>query len=215
METTINARAPLYLAYLKHRASGVPPRVALVWARDNGKDPGPDIEWNSNGDRGEIKIDGFDIVIRVAPDELWGMADDEYYGTFTDNGRHPDAIKRTNHGWGECQYWIPSESRRQQAAHYRKIGYARGPAWERAGADIRRQYAAAEEHARDGYVVWIQAFVYRKGVKLGGAHIGGVDLTGLSWSKARATVAEAIRDHGLLDEALSEARDTLADLRAD
>lgn len=199
--------------YRQYRQKGYPAHVALACARWDARP----LELDWSGDVGTLERDGFEVRVTVTPDD-WPRE----LGTFTDV--RPDTYERAYRtpGWDalleqSCgQLWHrPRDSRRyyvpdtgtleEHRRGYHGLGYSRHAAHVRAFEIIREDVRRACSDDQVEYVVVVK--VSRAGVELGSASLGGVDV-----DDGPRDFEEILEDHGLIDEALEEARGALARL---
>lgn len=195
-------------------------RALDAWRAASTDEAAPSIEWRGDGGRFVDPVDGFELRVRVEPDEWDDGAD--WIGTLTDEWA-PGAILtdderryRENAAEGGAWrsrwtredyratrhrlYFVPCYSADERRADYCARGMARHVADCRARADVERDYRALLDYAPPS-VVTVEA--WREGVRLGTASMGGVD-GGDGYRE------ECARE--LADEALDDARATLARL---
>lgn len=195
-------------------------RALDAWRAASTDDDAPSIEWRGDGGRFVDPVDGFELRVRVEPDEWDDGAD--WIGTLTDEWA-PGAIltddercyrenaaedgawrsrwtredyRATRH----YRYFVPAYPADDRRADYSARGMARHIADCRARADVERDYRALLDYAP--VVVVVEA--WREGVQLGTASMGGVDgdddyreecareLAGEAVADARATLARLV-----------------------
>jgi hypothetical protein len=208
--------APTYADYRRARAEGgaypVPARYALAVARARRTDPmaalGLD-ELADYPDPGDAiaagRRDGFDLRVVIDYDYL--SLDDLGYGRFEEGTARPspDAIPFSPSGYNAprgTHWYIPSEPMAEVVGYFSRAGASRSVAREYARAMIERQAHDAEEAS--AYVVGVTAS--KMGTELARATLGGWE-PGDEW---QLSLAELLPD--LIDEAITEARATLAEL---
>jgi len=157
------------------------------------------------------RIQGFDICISSEPEEGFHIGD-MGLGHFTDGAKIGDIPlgdreareRRTRRG--EWTHYRPSQSFRERRAYFHGIGMSRHVAWLAAKEDEKRELVLAEEYASgDRCPSYVSVKVYRNGVKLGSSGIGMCD-------GDDDYLKQAVIEHGLIEEAIAEARETLAGL---
>lgn len=190
--------------------------TALAWART--PDPEP-LDWSPHGDRAELERDGFSVIVRVDIDE---MPDPFVEFTNDDPSRDlggEESLYRNPHAWHEGEivergvfaYVRPTEGGYDE--HRRalaKYGHSRQDADTIARRYVRQSVEAATADDNPPCVLFVQ--VRRDGVELGGDSLGGVTLD--PSRDPQQQLDEVVRDHGMIGNAIDEARDTLARLCA-
>jgi uncharacterized protein Usg len=177
-------------------------RVCLSWAKDANKVDRPE-GFNVRGD--SFVVDGFDIAISYEYDM---SPDFSYLGKFTDSWE-PDAIQnpeawtsRGNRNPSYLAYFVPAITETEHFDGLRKMGMGRSDA-----RNMARKYVLQDmDQARDftSYVVKVTAS--KEEVELGTDYLGGID--------DEDYIADAVVEHGMIDNAISEAREKLAKLTA-
>ena len=201
--------------YRRARAAGTPAKYALQLAR-----------WIV-ADRLDIDIDrpltierdGFTVTLKATSDSYIDLEDLGYGrfedGTEDDEGyEHPDtpgAIPNPNRDsrniGGDSRYYVPSIPRADRITEYRRAGMSRSVALDAARAD---ETAELDRLSSWGpMVVVLAATVYRAGIELGSASVGGIEL---AWSDITRTdgseyLAEVADD--IIPEAIDEAKEAL------
>lgn len=210
--------ADLLAQYRANRAQGMAARHALPYARSIVSPDLSGLTWDDNyPPSGTGEIDGFTVTATC-------VSDDDYQGpgTFEDGrtddyGRairpNPDAVDaRSAIFWvqGQARWFTPEIT---EAEHYRslvsdcKMGKAQARAEARSYVQSDMRMAARPEAY--GLVVKVT----KNGVPLGEAAIWGYSV---DWEEShernRAMLLNGFAEHGLVEEALDEARETLAAL---
>lgn len=180
---------------------GLSAHLRLIWARQE-VDAEPPFEWDPFKDRAELERDGFTIVVKCQPDDV---NDFSHLGKFVARWE-PDAIKCPDHRGDSryLQWFVPTQTENERFAYYNgKAGMAKEPARRQAHAELMADYRAATEYQARIAVVTAS----REGVCLGYASLGGID-------GDEDYFVRTVIDHGLIDEAVTDAKDTLARLCA-
>lgn len=211
----LDSTSPVVVAYRQNRSKGVPAKPALTWARSTVKRPA--LEWElGDGHRtfktARFQRDGFDVVAeaRTYPED-W---QDAIGGNFTD--RATSTTVRNPQAWdhdGNLRHRRDRFAYYEPACSYRDHYHALRRSHSRAEADrLARSYVQAElQRALDCGQEWqpVTLFVrvYRAGVELGSANVGGFasDDDEVGWD-------DAVED--MLAEAMHEAQEKLASLTA-
>lgn len=177
-------------------------RICLSWAKDASKVDRPD-GFNVRGH--SFVVDGFDIAISYDYDM---SPDFSHLGKFTDSWE-PDAIQnpeawtsRGNRNPSYLGYFVPAISEREHFDGLRKMGMGRA-----ASRELARKYVLQDmEQARDfvSYVVTVTAS--KESVELGSDILGGID--------GEDYIEDAVTEHGMIGNAISEAQEKLAKLTA-
>lgn len=217
----------LVAAYRRERRGGImgsPLPVPALWAirsaRAIGKDE-TDYGWQRErgvSDGYGVNLireqDGFTIRARIDIDEYMTL-DDMGYGTFDEErggDRWAVPMYASSQGYSRTtgdhanRWYHPMHSGDDAYAYFRKRGASKDTAaqWTRDAAEREASDAAEAQE----FIIWVK--VYRAGVHLGTASLGGV---GLDFAQDEARqVAEVIEENGMIAEALDEARATLARL---
>jgi hypothetical protein len=170
-----------------------------------------DYGWTEKGEDLTREQDGFTLRATTEYDEGMGL-DDMGLGTFDDERGDDRWSVPTGGGpsWstaGNYKWYHPANAD-DLFDYYRKQGATKATAaeWTRLANQKEASYAA--EAAT--YVVIVT--VSKAGVELGKATLGGVGFDTDDWDRARQ-LASIVDETDLVGEAMTEARDTLADLR--
>lgn len=156
----------------------------------------------------DVSRDGWVATLAADYDEYNNPNDVEWLGTFTDRWE-PGAM--SNYGadsrgdhYADCAFWVPPYTARELADEYSRMGIARGPAWEKATA----QLFELRDYARRYTPYILTVTVTRLGVELGSDSIGDVCFD----DEHLPDDGELIRyvdDYGVVDEAIGSAQDML------
>lgn len=196
-------------AYLKLRTEHptLPASSLFRWtletvAKAKRKDP---LEWRHD-DTGRGKVQGFDVVVRARPEDDYSL-EDVGLGRFLYGHEHKGDLRRKGAASGEMTHYRPLQSLGERIRYRRvQMGMARHDAWLSAREEEKRELALAEEYASgDRCPFYVSVKVYRNGLELGSSGIGMCDGDG---DYLKQTVIE----HGLIEEAIAEAREALAGL---
>ena len=163
----------------------------------------PELGFDPSGERATFERDGFDLLVTVQPDDYTDLS---WLGEFTDT-REDGAIRNPDYGYTPHVYewFVPTYTAEQRRADLHAAGYSRGVADFLAREQVRQDAAMAVDYSEA--VITVKA--RRAGVTLGTASVGGVGL-GDDYAEARRYIAETAEE--LTDEAITEARETLATL---
>lgn len=211
---------------------GIAALVAYRWAAQEVKDPAPALDWQDysrgmdSGMVAETECDGFKVIVKALYEY-----DHEPDVTFS---QHPDASGSIEHpewaafmertdGHGddrEYGYRTPDVYRyitpvnvtyAENRDYYRQHGYSRNDADVQARADVRK--VALDAISDDRNVFWILVTAYREDVELGSDSLGGIDLGSFeSDAKFERELSSVVYENSMIDNAISEARETLARL---
>ena len=141
--------------------------------------------------------EGFTLTLRI---EAEACSDLSWLGEFTDWPGGQFAFDRRPARRGEYRYFVPAyQNFRSLRRAFSKQGHDRHTAWLRATRARREDWRLAEQLALEG-LYCITVIASRCGVELGRSGLGGVDAD---------YVRDAITDHGLVEEAIAEARAVL------
>lgn len=200
------------------------PRVsavhALAIARAKVK-PNP-LAWKdrrrADGIEAETERDAFRVVFTCEPDHEEGSTD--FYGTFTSKWS-ADAIPNGNpkrRERGEYDYFLPQYTRAERREVLQAVGVSRGVAEEEAREGVREDWKRAKTLGTDWTFYVVRVRVFRAGIELGRASTYGVELSDPEWTRGADTYTAMYLDATdvaltLLDEALDEAKEKLAELR--
>jgi hypothetical protein len=207
-----NARREMYRRF-RVKYSGMRARDVWRWA-DSWIDmlaERAELDWTESGGNlsANLRREGFDVTVYVKPDyDTWPDGD------FTDNPSADSvAIPDTYRERNSFRYYTPVCSYREHRASLTKLGYARGVAHELATRYVREEM---ERNVRqDRAVYMIGASASREGIELGRMTIGGYEIDAdASYSETISTLTDAVIENGVIDEAVSEARQALARLNA-
>jgi hypothetical protein len=190
-------------------------RQALIIARYERRiAAGPVLDWRERGDKltaEPIRHGAFELVLDAVAD--WDV-DYSWLGELRESGRDGSrpagaVCKVREYHRGELLWYVPAYSNGQGpasiAAGWRGV-YARGPAYELAMRSCRRDAAQLIEGS-----AWIlRARVYVNGEELGHDSIGGYTFAPEDrGERLFALIEEGIREHGLAECAMREAREQL------
>lgn len=185
-------------AYLKLRTEHPDASASTLWCWVIDARKLPDVTWRDGV--GTLKMHGFDIRISIEPDHL--SLGDMGFGEFHTDPREGSIKRFWERRWNQMQYYSPSCSLEERIAYRTRNGMARGPAWLEARQEERREMKRAE----DVQAFYVKVAASRNGVELGTAGIGGCG------HDTEEGAEESVRDHGLIEEAIAEAREALAGL---
>lgn len=207
-------RSKLWARYRKLRAehgAHIGAKYLLLWARTP---DAPAIDWR-NG-RASLARDGFQIALRY---ECECDADLSYLGEFSRNPGaegfrvDPDNLPGDGRDWpeydgnGRACFYVPMNSPRENARILRERGFPKHAA-DCAARRIMHDDAARLARYWNGelsqYVLSVT--VSRNGIELGSDHLGGIDCDGEEY------FATCLEEHGMVDNAIREARGALAQL---
>lgn len=215
--------------YRRLRDEGYRARGALVVARQQLREP--EFDWRGAGNpwRGKTTRDGFDIVVRVDYDEIgdrdvkwtereWDLPDRHKSAYRNPNGRlvHDDDTyngmvwKGYDHRYAYC---VPTMQVVELAEYYHDHdGQSRSVALDRAREAVREVVELYNDDTYAEYVIRVTA--YRNGIELGSDSLGGVSVSDGSERYELVQLEEVLNDHGMIDNAVSEAQEALAGLCA-
>lgn len=198
--------AQLVAAYRKARAEGARPHAALSALRT-----APVDTLDFYDDTARLTRDGFDIVVKVQPDQYTDVRDFEYLGTFSDVWV-PGAIKRPNAGYREHEYIVPAQTVAQIRRDLSRFGYSRSTAENMAREYIAKDVARLEGLANGDWspvIVFVRAMRY--GRELGVASMSGIESDAGDYINeiAAELIGEAIEDAGTFAARLASDPDEL------
>lgn len=153
--------------------------------------------------------EGFDVKVKVDYEQYVSSFPEP---TEDDTGIRNPRFKWTGDSWDtrHTERYLTLESGntvRELAEYYNKAGQAKHAAWEAARISLNEE---AEAYFRDDYAQYVIGVeVSFDGVVVGQADVGGVELD--DEQSTEAGVEDIVRQDGLLDEAMSEAREALAE----
>jgi hypothetical protein len=187
--------------YLGHRNNGTPALAAWRWAHTEIERYVDEPEGFSLDGR-EFEVDGFDISIRVEPDD---SNDYSFLGEFSDNEgidsiKNPEAWNRygePNHNY--LAYFTPAISEAEHFAYLHKSGMDKQSAHLKAREIVIEMMNTARDYSAS--VLFVTAS--RDGIELGSDVLGGIDYD---------DPADAVWDHDMIDNAIGEAKAKLAEL---
>ena len=180
--------------YAKWRAKGIPASLAYRWAQTPAP---PALDWDVHGERATLEREGFTIDVRVTPDDWTDLS---WLGEFTDDPE--GAVRNPAYERDHYKYFRPAYSVAERRRDLSALGYAKGPAEQTAREQV--QDDARKAVGLVEYVVIVTAG--REGVELGSASLGGCDVS------SSRDVEQTVEEHGLIEEAIAEARATLGKL---
>lgn len=190
--------------YRRYRGRGMKAGAAFECATR------PRLDYRENGetlvlDLGEeIEREGLTVTVSMAPDQC---PDVSWLGEFTDTWSR-DALVNSHNDSNAYRYFVPGTTVGEHRRALSDLGYARGVAHALAVSYAREDMTTA----REPEMFTVKVAVSKAGVTLATEYLGGV---ALSDDEDRAEqVAHLVRDHGMVDTALEEARDTLSTLAA-
>lgn len=201
--------------YQRARAQGTPARYAATLARWAATPP--ELEWTTDRSgfpAARLSRDGYDIRVRCEPDyesdPLEGVGALEWPARWADpDHTPPGTVKvRTRNGYA---YWRSETPFADRVADFRRRGYARGPAWDAARADLEAEAKAVDgQDPPSSYGVIVTAS--RAGVELGSASVWGVsaDWDEITRDDGTRYLDETARE--LIPQAIEDARASLARL---
>jgi hypothetical protein len=198
--TSLDPRGGIARLYRRARAKGYPAKVAYSIAT---AEPAIEMDWQDYDSRATFERDGFTFRVEVEPDDHTDLS---WLGEFTDT--HEDgAVKNPNHdGSGRTYKWfVPTYTYAERVKDNRAAGCSRGGADERARESIAKDALMAIDYVE--YVIALH--VEKNEVKLASTYLGGVGF-GDDYSENQSYVVEVVSE--MLDEAMTEARETLAGL---
>lgn len=182
-------------AYREARERGNPARIAFdIATKDRG---GPDVPIEH---RSMFKRDGFDLIVSITYDE-WATPEELGLGKFTSTWKEGATLDRKAEGYTVDRHCHPYFEPDYTYAMHRKDGDDHETARKYVLADLAR----AEGYPEEWHYVSVRVTASRKGVELGSSSVGGVD------SDCGDRYMREIVDEQAT-EALSEAKDALADL---
>lgn len=170
----------------------------------------PRLDYRENGetlvlDLGEeIEREGLTVTVSMDPEQC---PDVSWLGEFTDKWSR-DALVNSHNVPNTYRYFVPGTTVGEHRRALSDLGYARGVAHALAVSYAHEDMKTARE-----LEVWtVKVAVSKADVPLGTDYLGEVTLAD---DEDRAEqLAELVRDHGMVDTALAEARTTLAELAA-
>lgn len=185
-------------------------RNALAWAK--AKDRETRLEWDTFGNHvgvGTCKREGFDITVFVDYDEYGG--DYPVSETDVDTGiknpdyHGPDDYYRQHKPFLELE---SGETLPELAKYYRKAGMAKNVAWEFSREALANE---AKQYRSDDYIrVVFRAEARFEGVVVGRAAGFASDFV-IDWRGGfEQDLDEAVYDTDLIEEAIEDARETVA-----
>ncbi len=211
--------------YDRARAAGIPASSALRLARwavaplpGDVPQYGASVEWPER--------DGFALTLSVTYDEGLTLQD-MGYGTFLDGAEDwrtgyerrpdPDAVpnphRDTRNPSNGAGWYLPGDAGtlRERAIEYRRMGYSRGPAWDKARESMDAELSTVTNDYGPAIVV-LTVKASRNGITLGRASLGGIEL---GWDPITRTsgdryLADAAED--IIPDAIADAREALAGL---
>jgi len=203
----------LFRKYMEYRKDGSPAKIAHHWAKQRAPLA---LDWQ--GEVATLRRAGFDIRIKFRIDN---GADLSHLGEFTSSPARgaefyrvdPDNVPGRSRDWPRDEqgravcYYVPMNTAREARAWFKAHGYAA-----HIGDCIARSYIKrdAERLAKfysgdlQCYVVTVTAS--RNGIELGADSLGGIDVDKI------AELDACISDHGMIDQAISEASASVAAL---
>jgi hypothetical protein len=164
--------------------------------------------------RARFTFQGFDVSVSIDLDDWF----EDMSGEWT-NAYSPGAVEITEglaeyHGINRREtyaYFIPQVTYSEHRDALRKLGHSRHESDCLARSYVLRDFRYALRNDRCAYVLDVTAS--RNGVELGSSSCGGFDVNpDDSWSVIRAYLVARIVEDGMITEAVSQARATLADL---
>lgn len=185
--------------YKRYRTKGYPAHVALSLAKADFAIS--DWDWQ-NDETATREVDGFTLTLSVLPDEY---PDISWLGYFT-NDWEEGAIVSDRFDSRLCKWFVPQVTVREHFEGLKRY-YSRSESWRLANEYARRDM----ETAREYYIYVIVIKAEREGIELGSSSIDGYDFD--DERSAHVQAEQAVEDYGLVEEAISEAQETLAKLR--
>jgi hypothetical protein len=170
-----------------------------------------ELDWTESGGNlsATLQREGFDVTVYVKPDyDTWPDGD------FTDNPtadsvRIPDTYRERD----SFRYYTPLCSYREHRDGLTKLGFARGVAHELATRYVREEMERNVRQDRAVYVIGASAS--REGIELAHTAIHGYEIDAdATYTQAVTSLTDAVIENGVIDEAVSEARQALARLSA-
>lgn len=186
-------------------------KQAILWARGNLK---PTIlDWQTFSGRGFAsatgKVEGFDISVVADYDQYW--SDSVVTETDDDTGIRNPAYNHDDYYRRHKKFLsLESDSTvRELATYYHKAGESRNVAWEDARTSLQKE---AEDYLGDDYVrLIITVKASRLGIELGSASISSDYI--IDWRDIERELDSTVYEHGLVDEAIEEAKENLESLK--
>lgn len=222
--------------YRKYRTESPmhPAKHALAWA----KLPDAEEPWESHGDESyKREVDGFTVILKVETESIfpecnkngetdygsyvqergsqrWGW-DGEWNGNWPEPQEFPPlglpytSIRYSGPGWVQGEsggYFIPDHIE-EQYDYYRRAGQSKSVAW-----DMTKEWV--EGMISDLFHAplsncYINIKVYKEDIELGSAGIG-TDI--ISNNEGEKYIFQCVEEHGLVDEAIEQARDNIVKL---
>ena len=174
---------------------------ALAWARAKYQDR-EDWEWSHDGETSTLEREGFTITLKVESDYY---PDSSFLGEFGDTWQE-GAITNDPDDSRLYRWFYPAITQAEHRAGLQALGMSKSVAEDLAREYVRRDMETAREYA--AYVLIVSAS--REGIELGSDVLGGVDFSDDEDNQRQAEMI--VSDHGMIDEALDQARATLAKL---
>lgn len=207
----------------------LPARYALSWA----KQPDASQDWDEEGEHFTREVDGFTLTLRVVIESVY-PAEGEGLGSYMREARETRHYHDEMSGWrgnypepaetfplglpytsfryegcnrrGDAGYFVP-DGIEDTYKHLRQCGQSRAVAWELTREDVETQVSEFFGAPLTNCVVIVEAS--REGVKLGSSAMG---TSYLDNDEGRADPFVCAEECGMVDEAIEEARATLARL---
>ena len=176
MNALANLSADVLRAYRKHRAAGLPAKVALEWARSMNAAPKYDFlaEFGEYGiDRVTGTVGPYTVTAEIMLDEDWRLGDDDVSGTFTDD-YDDTCVKNITDGinGSGLRWYKPSAYTLDHAmADYRRAGMSKGVAAQAVRMRVRDEMRQDAERLYSGVTVMVEI----DGTELGNASVWGID----------------------------------------
>jgi hypothetical protein len=198
----MNTNNPLYRRYAAARAEGSTAYNAWRMARAKAK---PGLDWRDKYGKqtAEVKRGKFTVILTLENEEGYDFS---WLGKLTDKWQ-PEALP-TGGGRHEYKYFVPEYSLARRYKDLRAGGEAKGPAARRAAEQVRADMRFYLGCGVDWWPVYVRAKVQYKGVTLATSSMGSVE-AGLPHSDEY--IADLAAE--VMNEAVAEAREKLADLR--
>lgn len=146
-------------------------------------------------DNTQFCYQGFDICIAVEPDD---DLETSWLGTFSER-RDEDAICHGDRNNNSVAYFNPANTINDHRQWYQKKGYSKHESYTRARSHVLDDYQTLLEIYRNGQAL-ITVTASLKGTKLGTDVLGCCD-----WDN----IEEAIIDNGMVENAVTQAKQTL------